>query len=967
MNSSPFHIFSWHRPFLPDLKAFVEEVTENRPGQALIIVPNKRPRRYFADLFRAERKPGALPRMIAFPELVDAWLGGTPARALYLANRLDQVAGLHECVLNLAKDDQKLASHFANMDMAAFLPWGLRLAALLEEIFIQGAKPQNMDHLDGEVELPAAALLGAITRIHSNWRALLAAKGWTTSGLNHQKAREGAKDIPAAFLPDASRHVFIAGFYALNGTEEALFHSLWQAGARVCIHSEPEIIKNGADSWFCREHVAWLRRWKTGAEIAAAAPESSSCAKINFFAGYDLHSQLEEARARLGQAGEQTPSTAIVLSHPELLLPVLHHLPDKNINISMGYPLNRSPVGHLLEELFNPVVTTVERNGQSLLYWRDFLKIATQPYLNMLKVPGIDGLELRRALHILANTIRKGSKFVNPAKVLEACSPQLSLAEMDFLRACVATVLPSSEDLATTKSLAEALNRVCQFLLTHGGDIWERFPLDAEALARVVNCIIPALKNNALADTPFPPAIPFGMLRDLLAAERVPFEADPLVGIQVLGMLETRLLHFDRLLILDATDDILPGTSPQDPLLPDPLRPALGLPDARQREAVTAYNLRRLCAGAKDVQFFWQEGLTRSRSNDGKKARSRFVEQLIWECEKASGKLMEPGGGQLEVAKAYVAIAPRQPKAMPCLGAVAEARDKFLRGRISSTRLDVFLGCPLRFARRFLLKINPANEVNEGDDPPAVGKCIHDTLYDFYLPHKQKTVQRVHLSMEEMKKCLARRLNELNPRDNLPADSWLMLQHAAPHRLAKFLAVQPDETEVIELEKKLNVKLTIDGVEYNFEGIIDRLDLREGKLILLDYKTGKLKDYDREFLKNNEFFDRLRDPQITEDHRELYLDEIRRKLPSLQFPCYLTMLRETSAGLIGDAAFVDLADSGMEKGLLTDFDADEMEDVLTNMRVALDFVIISLRDATRFAPCESDACGWCEYSGLCAR
>lgn len=121
---------------------------------------------------------------------------------------------------------------------------------------------------------------------------------------------------------------------------------------------------------------------------------------------------------------------------------------------------------------------------------------------------------------------------------------------------------------------------------------------NGKAMYRLARHAAPVLRQNCLAQTPFGKHVLYGIVRQVLQQERVPFEAEPLAGLQVLGMLETRMLHFDRVLIVDATDDKLPGNPAQDPLLPDSLRQVLGLPDARRRERATAHTLYRLCAGA---------------------------------------------------------------------------------------------------------------------------------------------------------------------------------------------------------------------------------------------------------------------------------------------------------------------------------------------------------------------------------
>lgn len=96
-----------------------------------------------------------------------------------------------------------------------------------------------------------------------------------------------------------------------------------------------------------------------------------------------------------------------------------------------------------------------------------------------------------------------------------------------------------------------------------------------------------------MADTPLPWPLMQAMLLELVRAERVPFEADPLTGLQVLGMLETRLLRFSRVFLVDVTDDRLPGAPIRSPLLPDSLRALLGLPDTRNREQLAAYTFHR--------------------------------------------------------------------------------------------------------------------------------------------------------------------------------------------------------------------------------------------------------------------------------------------------------------------------------------------------------------------------------------
>lgn len=166
--------------------------------------------------------------------------------------------------------------------------------------------------------------------------------------------------------------------------------------------------------WACQEHVQWLQRWQATArpwEADAPSPVEDA-QKWHYFAGYDLHSQLKALQQDLDAPSEA--STAILLTHGDLLLPVLHHLPDKEVNISMGYPLDRSPLFHLLDSLFR---LHEGRDKDGLFYWRYLLACLRHPYLGMLQAaaPGEEpgtGQSLRPLLRRLERRIRSGRRLV---------------------------------------------------------------------------------------------------------------------------------------------------------------------------------------------------------------------------------------------------------------------------------------------------------------------------------------------------------------------------------------------------------------------------------------------------------------------------------------------------------------------------------------------------------------------------
>ena len=998
MSALPFLIFPWQRPLLPDLKNYLAAAGAGRPGATLLIVPHNRPWRYLTKLYAEEGFQGLLPRVMTLADVISAWRSQTSAVPLHTANVLDRVSLLRDCVKALAQQDEALASRFDSMKMEHFLPWGMRLSNLLEEMLGQRVAAVDLAHVEQEVSGPAAALLGALGRIGKAYVAELTNRGWTTPAFDAFAVTEPDAPIPQFFVPGDDRPVIMAGFSQLTGSEDALLHRLWLAGGQVCLHTDPALAHGTAPHWACESQAAWLRRWKASARLAVepTADEAAHKPKISFFAGYDGHSQLKALHEELiaapaADAEISAPdglSTAVVLTDSSVLMPVLHHLPNKDVNVSMGYPLERSPLNRLLEALLQLQEGKTE-DGR--YYWRSLLQCLRHPYLNLLRVDDGNGtpLYLREVLRRVVTELRKGARFVDLQDVTQQCAAATHPALMQLFESVVDVLVTRLGQADTTEGMALCLQNICDFLLRNGGDMWRHFPLDAEAMYRLARHAAPVLRQNCLAQTPFGTHVLYGIVRQVLQQERVPFEAEPLAGLQVLGMLETRMLHFDRVLIVDATDDKLPGNPAQDPLLPDSLRQVLGLPDARRRERATAHTLYRLCAGAREVRFFWQEGISRSALFDGKKSRSRFVEQLLWEEEQRRGRLLTPGEEPLAIARCVVRSSPASPKSLPRTEALHTAMLALLQKPLSPTRLDIYQQCPLRFAWQYLCGLQPPQEVNEGDDPAAVGTCIHETLRALYEPYIGKEVRRGDISHETMLARFHEALEKADLRRSLPPDSCLMLEEATPVRLQRFLDNQPPSTTIIVLEEQLDAKLSLAGGEYSFTGIMDRIDLRDGFVHILDYKTGSLKKHDGSLWGDILFFRRVEnlftalrliqangesadgqlpaiiDGQLLEDMETLF-DDMRPRLPSLQLPCYVSMAAGSKLGPVGDAALVELRDAGKEYPLFGGLVDEDLANAIIYCHTALSLVLLHMNNAPAFVARPDRHCDWCPYASLCA-
>jgi len=1090
----PFRIVPWDTDFLDALKNGVMKATRGQPGNAVVVFMHDRPRRYLRERFRYAPdvpKPCLIPRMFTERELMAAFRQEQHQKLRREAGKLDQIALLSRCVRELAEPDTELCMQLAKTDDAGFFPWGVRLADLLEECFTQGLTPEDMLYTEGEVAPFGAALLGSLGKIFRRYRDALIESDLTTPGFDAfvvaSALEEGTAGDDLPPLPDflAGRAILLAGFGMLTGTENTLFRYLWRHGAQVFLHVDPALAENGQGHWACTEQSNWIADWK--ADTVLACPSPGKKPKIHYFAGYDLHSQLDalrgdlielERKDRLAAAlkarsttqqlsllpssengttstlpetstsgnadnkdsitskalggrgkgtrgkGEGSPSPgglaptpapiptsqldiAVALAHSGALLPVLHHLPRKDCNISLGYPLERSLLFRLLETVLD---ARNRRQPNGTTHWKALADLVRHPYLRLLEV---NGISLRDIFQNMETRLRNGSRHADAHAVAEGAADDFFAASslpnvaaaMPAIRELINRILRDTVDTwaraHTLGGLADALSGLCDTLLVYGSgndesgagngkaDIWSRFPIDAECLFRLMQRVIPALKDNGMADTPLPWPLMQAMLLELVRAERVPFEADPLTGLQVLGMLETRLLRFSRVFLVDVTDDRLPGAPIRSPLLPDSLRALLGLPDTRNREQLAAYTFHRLIAGADEVWLYWQEGVETSGLFDGKKQRSRLVEELIWQEEQARGQRLKPGREPLRTAALDVRPPVRVRKVVPKTPAIREQIAASLKHPLSATKLDAYLTCPLRYYYERLCAIAPIDEVNEDDDPAAVGVLLHNVLRDFYAPAVGKTVRRdaqsgdpelPFLDEKALRALFRTALGASGLEAALPPESAAMLSVPGPELLGMFLRAQPEQTEVLSLEGEYDAEIRVGGRVRRLTGNLDRVDWREqedpeGALdegaVILDYKTGRIKALRPDIWADDAFWDALDPEKAAEaasepDPEHDFLPIMAQRIPTVQLLYYCYLYGQATGKPVLDAAFVALGEDGGERPLFgKGMTIEERERALSLIPRLIGFILLHMELCPEFRPREGAHCRWCSWRNVC--
>ena len=1011
----PIHIFSWNRPFLPAFARFLDSENLGTLDVPLLVSPTYRPWQYLQGLLSRPGETRILPRLLTLTELVELWHKEVKRSSPTQASILDSVYLVWQAIDML--DEGEAKDMLASMDLNSFFPWGEKIASLVDEMLGCNILPEDVLACDDEVLPEAAKLLQSLGQIGENYLALLNRHNLTTTGLaQYEVAASLENPLPSLVRPTRHRPVYIMGFYNLNATRELILKRLWEDGATICLHTDPLVAdpaRRHRAHWICQRHVQLLEEWQAEAVLhndEKSGSEKGSQPSVHFFSGYDLHSQLSRLRDDL-QGLDTEQKACVLLPTAGLLMPTLHHVPESlrpHLNIAMGLCVADTPIFQLVHDL---LLLQDNRDNEGRYHWKRLLACADSPLLAGLEGPFGEGI--LPAIRRYRTQLCRGLRFVDPFEdVLRAEIFDDAPAESAAMRELLLVLVTGFAEISTTEDLANALQGLCDHFNTRGTTLRSTSPVDMEALFHIEHRLIPMLRNTLLHESELGLKVLVRILDDFCGKEHMFFEPGASVvpdspqkrhnpceaSLQIVNVLESTLLSFDRVYVLDATDDSLPGPKKHDPLLPDSLRAVLGLPDLRLEETETGYGILRLCKSSGEKFFYWQEGITRTWLFDGKKSRSRFVEEYIWELEQKLGRVLASGESPLEVARCV--LTPMQPvaRSLPVQDRIFEILQDRLASPLSPSAMDQYLSCPLQFGFARLAGLKALEMVNETDDPTGLGTLIHEVLETFHGRHLNEL-------LEDREAC-AKELVEIF-RDTLHSDSCLlsmtlppaslaMLEAQGSRKLETYILNQPEDSRPILLERDISAHVSVSGRDISLFGRIDRMDRRKRGLVVLDYKTGtRINNVHPRLWTMDAFFEKVQDLTVAStldatDKRtlhELFLT-LRENAKSIQLPCYVTICTNETRQLkresmrpdiwpnggFGDAAFVALASKGEEipidalkrKGRASDEMDERHRRILSLCPKLVELVVLHMQHTEELVQMRDPVrCGRCSFAQLC--
>ena len=828
--------------FIDRISQYVIEKKFNL-NNLVIILPSQRAKKYLQrSLFQFHNKPLFSPKIIT----MDAWIKESSNRIVIDSTRLSfELFAVHNQIpsdLNKGLDD--------------FLKWDKMVLS-------------DFDEIDRHL-LPSEDLFKNLKEIKDieNWsfgkdelssRQVKYMEFWDLLPIYYSKLNESLDKKNQAYLGSIYKEVannielitqnsedkifLFAGFNALSPAEIKIINQLETRGKATILFD--------VDSYYYENenHEAgfFIRR-------AIQNLNLSGLEKINNLTSHTKNLRLINCAQPTGQAKmaatilndeinfDEFSETLLLLGDEKLIIPILKNIPNKvkNANITLGLPLKNTVLKSWVELIFR-IQESYSNEKSEVIYHKDFIRFIKHPFIQV-----ITSADDNRKLLAIERKILAENWIYIRLKSLEL-GPEL---------------------LATFKLCLKVWGKDYAINIEHfrniTGHLYERMQDDKNQLERsLLSNLDKSISKLQIILKEYNPTLNLKIFKSLFnqhwMSENLSYFGNPLEGLQIMGLLETRLLDFKNIIIVGFNEGSLPPTNAIQSTIPMDLRRFHHLPTPSDKERIFAHHFYRLL---HHVENCW---MTYSSANIGigSSEPSRYIRQIKMELIKDNPniKLKEHFYSikDEEQNNALIQINKNE--------ALINRLDQYFSKNTSASALKKYLECPLDFYYRYLLGFGEEDKVEEEIEASTLGSFIHDTLEELYRPYARKDKNEhvvkpsnrpiLKSTIEEMLNKYSEKL-EINFSKHFENDkkyakigkNFITLE-IADYLTKRFLDKELESIEngtsenmfIESLEsvftRVCNVKINNQNKEIVLKGIIDRIDNYNGELRIIDYKSGK--------------------------------------------------------------------------------------------------------------------------------
>ena len=629
------------------------------------------------------------------------------------------------------------------------------------------------------------------------------------------------------------RQVIFAGFNALTKAERQIIKHLSREGKAQVFWDIDAYYLNNSN----HEAGHFFRIYKNDAVLSKNFPEKipsnisdNQSRNINLYGTSSEIAQIKkiaEIIAKMAEDDQWDPKkTAIVLTNENLLFPVLSTLPKNvsKINITMGYPLKNTAVYDFLNLLIQ-LQLNIKISGDGKYYFnhRDVINILKHPYFSP-----------------------RDKNWVQE-KIADIRQRNLINIEPDFL------MIPGGGYPGIFKKISDINELFIYFEEILGyldnqkeahneleKEIFYHFHIQLNRLKEIIQ----EQQLNVDIKT-------FARLfRQVIQFTRIPFTGEPLEGLQVMGVLETRNLDFDHIFIISLNEGNFPSSPGSHSFIPFNLRKGFGLTTFEQQDAIYAYYFYRLLQKSKTVNLFY----TTIQKEGNESEMSRFIYQLIYE----SG---------FKINKTYI----NNPVRQKLTNAIVIEKDEVVMGqlnqyladhnsfkRFTPSAVNTYLDCQLKFYFRYVAQLYESDEIQEEVDAMVFGNILHHSLEHLFSGFLQKykrdkidkeDIEWLKNNIDSSLQFAFRQHYGITKNEYTITGRNIIVYQILKKYIEKILEKDRDYApfRIVGLETKsedgynydLPVQLKDGEKKIGLKGVIDRIDLKDGVVRIIDYKSGK--------------------------------------------------------------------------------------------------------------------------------
>jgi len=663
--------------------------------------------------------------------------------------------------------------------------------------------------------------------VYTELQAALGSKGICYEGMAYKKLMLDVKN--GKYKPDCHKIIF-AGFNMLNRCEEVIFDELLKRG-------EAEVYWNADEYYLNGEHKQEAGRFlnKNFVELGINEPlwiedNLGTSAKTIDLTGAPLEiSQVKILASKLQVlTPDEISRTAIVLPDDSMLLPLLNSLPEncEAVNVTMGYSFRGSRLYSLLKLVMELQSNRSGTGKSAAFYHRDVISVLLHPLIKQFASAEADSavsvINKRNIIYASQKFLAESFKGTNPIIKSLFTSTETASELYEYTAGLlVALGEHSNSSGGSAQFEIEILNRVYAEL-NRLNAISEKHPgeLDKETFGRI--------------------------FMEAAASLKIPFSGEPLKGLQVMGMLETRSLDFDNVYILSVNEGILPRENSLSSFIPYALRRSFRLPLPEDDQAASAYNFYSLLQRAENVTLLYNTETGTLTAGE----KSRFIMQIEHELAAINKNIILKNSvfeSDIELPKRREISVPKTAEVFGSLKGIT---------RFSASSLTTYINCPLQFYFSRAAKLREEDSVEEYFTGAAFGNLLHQIMDILYRDLKGKTagekeiraiMKTVNSSYDKLWKQACTEANEyvefaeIKQGKNVLFKSIIhrlvnkILEHDLIEAPFKVLAIEE------KIEREMKVKTSAGEFTVTLHGRLDRVEQKEGITRIIDYKTGNVK------------------------------------------------------------------------------------------------------------------------------